>query len=323
VSEAARGAPRRAQSAFIIATRNRPEHLLRTVETLVAQTVLPGELCIVDSSDEATVRCDIEALCQRASLPLDYCHPAPRGLPTQRNVGIDRTHGDPAFFIDDDVLLARDCHEQILAEYERHGPEVGGVCASDTTPPRLPRLSILWRRAFGSGGWWPDASGRVRGGFFPEGVSESSTVREVEFFMGWFMSYRREVLEQERFDEALSGYAYEEDIDFSYRVSRRYKLLWTPAAKGDHLKTSASRLPRRQLLRMMIANHFYLHRKNMPQTLRYKLALWWAFLGLVLLNSTRAVRFRDPDHVMGMLVGLWEQALGKGLVDPARERAVT
>jgi GT2 family glycosyltransferase len=308
-----------AQSSFVIATRNRPDYLFDTVRSLVDQTILPGELCIVDSSGEANRRTEIEKMCENAGLVIDYHHPAPSGLPRQRNIGIDRTSGDPVFFIDDDVLLEPDCHERILREYANRPPSVGGVCAADTDPPRVPPASVIWRRAFGSGGWWPNASGRLRRGFFPEGISISEVPREVEFFMGWFMSFRREVFARERFDEALSGYAYLEDIDFSYRVSRNYKLVFLPSAKGDHLKASASRLSRHQLLRMMIANHFYLHRKNMPQTLLNKLALWWAFFGLLILNSTRALRFRNPDHVTGMLAGLREQARGKGLIDPAAE----
>ena len=137
--------------------------------------------------------------------------------------------------------------------------------------------------------------------------------------MGWFMSFKRDALGTERFDEALSGYAYMEDIDLSYRVSRHHKLLWTPEAEGRHLRASGARLDRKQLLRMMVANHFYLHRKNMPQTLRHKVALWWAFGGLLILNLTRAIRFRSGDHVTGMARGLWEQARGKGLIDPAAD----
>ncbi|MBA3628708.1 MAG: glycosyltransferase family 2 protein, partial [Actinobacteria bacterium] len=96
-------------SAFIIATRNRPEELRITVESIVAQTVLPGELCIVDSSVDTPVRSHIERLCADSGLRLDYMHPAPRGLPRQRNVGLDRTTGDPVFLVDDDVSLAPDC----------------------------------------------------------------------------------------------------------------------------------------------------------------------------------------------------------------------
>ncbi|CAN5623349.1 hypothetical protein BH24ACT26_BH24ACT26_20100 [soil metagenome] len=316
--------PDRAGSAFVIATRNRATELLTTVESLVAQSVLPAELCIVDSSEATPARSRIEELCARVALPLDYHHPAARGLTVQRNIGISRTTGDPVFLIDDDVWLAPDCHEQVLAEYERWGPELGGVRATPVRPARPPRVSILWRRLFGIGGWWPEASGRMRPGFFVEGVSEAAGVRKLAYFNGWFMSYRREVFEHERFDEALSGYAYKEDVDFSYRVYRRgYTLVQTPQARVDHFKTETGRLPPYQLQRMNVANQFYLHRKNMPQTARHKAALWWALVGLFTLNVGKAAQQRDHGYISGLVVGAWEQARGRGLIDPARENAAS
>ena len=168
----------RAGSCFIIATRKRHDDVLVAVRSLLAQTVLPGELCIVDSSDEPLGRAQIERLCEEAGVRLDYVHPAPRGLTRQRNIGIERTTGDPVFLIDDDVWLAPDVHEEILAEYGRWGPELGGVRGAPVFPQRPGRLTIRWRRVFGMGGFWPDASGRMRSGFFPEGVSASETVRE-------------------------------------------------------------------------------------------------------------------------------------------------
>jgi glycosyltransferase involved in cell wall biosynthesis len=308
-----------AQSTFLIATRNRPKELLETVESIVAQTVLPKELCIVDSSDETPARIEIEDMCREAGLTLLYLHPAPRGLTVQRNFGIDRTTGDPVFLLDDDVYLAPDCHERVLEEYKRWGPELGGVRASAITPSVPPRLAIFWRRIFGIGGWWPEASGRLRRGFWIEGVSQSAGVRKVDCFVGYFMSFRRSVFDFERFDEMLSGYAHKEDIDFTYRVSRRFTLVQTPKAKCEHFKTSTSRMPAFQLQRMNLGNQFYLHRKNMPQDLRHKLALWWGLVGLFVLNIGRAARYRDHGLVTGMVVGAFEQGRGKGLVDPALE----
>ena len=309
----------RAPSAFIIATYNRPDDLERTVQSLLAQTVLPSELCIVDASPEAPSRARIEELCGSAALPLDYHHPAPKGLTVQRNVGIDRTKGDPVFFIDDDVWMAPDCHEEILAEYERWGPELGGVRATPVRPATPSLATRIYRRIFGIGGWWPEASGKVRPGFYAEGVSDSAGVRKLEYFNGWFMSYRREVFEHERFDEALSGYGYKEDIDFSYRVSRRYVLVQTPKARCDHLKSPSARLNSHNLQRMNLANQFYLHRKLMPQDGYHRLALWWAWLGLFILNIGKAAQTKDTGLVTGMIAGAWEQLRGRGLVDPAAE----
>ena len=228
----------RAESCFIIATWNRHDYLVEAVRSLVRQTVLPAELCIVDSSDETPARAEIEELCAAAGIRLDYVHPAPRGLTIQRNIGIDRTTGDPVFLIDDDVVLAEDVHEEILAEFGRWGPELGGVRGAPVFPPDPGRATILWRKFFGMGGWWPEGSGRVRAGFFVEGVASSESVRRVEHFNGWFMSFRREVFEHERFDENLAGYAFKEDADFTYRVSKRgYVLVQTPKAKIHHHKT--------------------------------------------------------------------------------------
>ena len=307
----------RTGSCFVIATDDRPEYLLNAVRSLVEQTVLPQELCIVDSSAEAPAQAEIEKLCANVGLALEYVHPAPRGLPTQRNLGIDRTTGDPVFFVDDDVWIAPDAHEMILAEYERWGPELGGVCGVPLRPPVPHTLVKWWRRLFGMGGWWPEASGKMRAGFYAETVVASSSVRLLEFFTGWFMSYKREVFEHERFDENLHGYAYKEDVDFSYRVRKRgYLLVLTPKARIDHLKAPAQRLAPFDHQRMYLGNQFYLHRKNMPQTFKYKAALWWALLGTVPLYVGKAVQTRDHGHVTGLLVGAWEQARGRGLIDP-------
>ena len=312
---------RRAGSCFIIATRNRDEYLLDAVRSLVGQTVLPQELCIVDSSEEAPTRPAIEQLCLEAGLALDYVHPAPRGLTVQRNVGIDRTTGDPVFLIDDDVWMAPDVHEEVLAEYGRWGSELGGVRGVPVDPPMPGRLTILWRKLFGLGGWWPEASGRMLPGFFVEGVASSAGVRRLEYQNGWFMSYRRHVFEHERFDENLAGYGFKEDIDFSYRVARRgYVFVQTPRARIDHRKSPAERLSPFDRQRMSLANQFYLHRKHMPQTLGYKAGLWWALVGMLVLNVGKAIHNRDSGYLTGLVVGAWEQGRGRGLIDPTAAR---
>lgn len=298
---------RHADSAFVIATRDRAEELLRTVRSLAAQTVLPAELCIVDSSEATPNRHLVEACCSEAGLRLEYHHPAPTGLTLQRNVGIDRTTGDPVFLIDDDVLLDPTCHEAILSEYSSCGPKVGGIRPQmDVKVPML--VTHLFARLFGIGGWWPTNSGRVRRSLFAEFASDSSTVKEVECFPGSFMSFRREVFAHERFDEALPGYAYKEDIDFSYRVSRRYVLLQIPDARYEHLMTKSRRLPVHEVQKMLVGNHFYLHRKLMPQTLTSRAALWWAMAGVWILGIGKSVKERELGWVSGPIAGLVAEA---------------
>ena len=119
-----------------------------------------------------------------AGIRLRYVHPAARGLTVQR-CRYRRTSGDRVL-IDDDVWLDPDVHEEFLVEYERWGPELGGVRGSPSAPNPAKTTSLA--EALGLGGRWPEASGRMRGGFFVEGVSASKDVRRLEYMNGWFMS---------------------------------------------------------------------------------------------------------------------------------------
>jgi hypothetical protein len=71
---------------------------------------------------------------------------------------------------------------------------------------------------------------------------------------------------------------------------------------------------------MNLANQFYLHRKLMPQTARNRVALWWALIGLFVINVGKAAQTRDPGLFTGLIAGAVEQSRGRGLVDPAAER---
>jgi GT2 family glycosyltransferase len=126
------------------------------------------------------------------------------------------------------------------------------------------------------------------------------------------MSFRRGVFEQERFDENLGDYAFREDSDFSYRVAKRgYVLVQTPRARITHEKTGAQRLTPFELQRMNMENQLYLHRKNMPQTLKYRVALWWGLTGTFILSVGKAVETRDRGYATGMIAGAWDQLTGK------------
>jgi glycosyltransferase involved in cell wall biosynthesis len=307
----------RADSAVVIPTRNRPGELLSAIEALLMQTVLPGEICVVDSGDEPRSRRELETLCREAEVRLDYFHPAPRGSTIQRNIGVDRTSGDPIFFIDDDVLLAPDCHEQILREFARNGEEVGGIAA---TPSKSPRRSLatsqLLQRVFGLGGCDRDNFARMKPGFWCEDVCNPSRTVRLECMRGLCMAFRRAVFEFERFDDILPGYAYKEDVDFGYRVSRHYVLLQIPTAKCEHLESPRNRPNSHLIMRVYLGNQMYLHRKNMPQDLAHQTALWWGLFGQVLWFTARAIIERDAGLVTGFLTGVWDQLRGRGLLDP-------
>ena len=150
----------------------------------------------------------------------DYVQPATRGLTVQRNVGIDRTSGDPVFLIDDDVWLNHDSARRDPRRVRALGSRARRRArVARSTRPTRPR-----RRSSGAGSSAWAAGGRRPAGACAAGSSSRRdlarrrTCGGSSTSNGWFMSYRREVFDKVRFDEKLVGYACKEDVDFSYRV---------------------------------------------------------------------------------------------------------
>ena len=97
--------------------------------------------------------------------------------------------------------------------------------------------------------------------------------RDMEFMPGPFMSARRDIAAQVRFDERLNGYSLGEDDDFAYRLSRRGRIRYEPAAIVCHQELGRRDIDRpdgerRRMNRLQVVNKTYLFRKNFPQTLR-------------------------------------------------------
>ena len=61
-------------------------------------------------------------------------------------------------------------------------------------------------------------------------VVDVLSVTEVDWLSGCSMSFRRAVFEMFSFNEELTGYGLGEDVEFSYRVHQRGRLLVTPDA---------------------------------------------------------------------------------------------
>jgi GT2 family glycosyltransferase len=281
MGEEAFGFKKGAGLSVIICTRNRPDEVIRCLNSIVQQSRLPREVIIVDSSDSPVLEARLGAWHDGGTFELRYVRSAP-GLPHQRNVGVQESSGDIVFFLDDDVVLERDFIREIKKVFDNDpSGEIGGVMG-DILEERQTRQNTRWwqtllRRCFFLSDY---GDGKVRlSGFAtrPHGLDEVMTT---EFLSGCEMAYRRKVLDEFAFDERLQGYALMEDRDFSYRVSRRYRNVYTPFARCRHLRSPAQRQSQRELDQMLLKNHIYLFRKNSPKTPSHRLAFYLSIVGL-------------------------------------------
>lgn len=241
----------------IIATKDRYEDIVNCLNSLNSQTYLPYEIVIVDSSRSEKVKEVIDSM-GNLRFKLTYIRSA-AGLTLQRNVGVKLASGDLLAFFDDDIILSNDFFEQAIAVFSKDTKKRIGGIAGRITNDVMPRWSLQ-----GIVGLFTFLSyssyGQVRASGFNTDYNWCTEALNVDWLPGGLTIYRRSVFNEFSFDENMEGYCYNEDLDFSYRVSRKYECWYIPQATVLHKKSESRLSPK--IARTMIVNNNYLMRKN-------------------------------------------------------------
>jgi GT2 family glycosyltransferase len=235
----------------VICTKDRPDELRACLASLAAQTRAPDRVLVVDAS--GADQSDLVADAASGGLDVRYRRSEP-STTRQRNLGIDEATGDIIHFLDDDVVLEPGYLEAIDAVYgaDPQGTMlgVGGLPTNLATP--APTVS---RRVLGARG----RPGRV----LPSGrgvpVLAADKAIDVDWLSGCCMSFRAVALGHERFDPRYGGeegYALGEDLELSYRIRQRGRLVVTPAARLVHLESPRNRWDRRRWGRADVVNRY-------------------------------------------------------------------
>jgi GT2 family glycosyltransferase len=184
-------------------------------------------------------------------------------LTRQRNIGIDDASGDVIVFMDDDVSIEPDFFARLADAYR--DPAILGVTGRVIEPDTKRRggpASPLRRLVHGRG-----EEGTFTSYGYPRYVRTFDREHDVEFMPGCFMSARRDLAAQVRFDEHMGGYALAEDEDFSYRLSRLGRIRYVPEIVVRHRKLGFGSQDSRRFGCLVVVNRTYLFRKNFRRTL--------------------------------------------------------
>lgn len=272
----------------VIPTLDRQVFVERFLDSLNRQTLRPNEVIIVDASSESYEARYRQRLDRRVALV--YRRSAP-GLTRQRNRGIDLAKGDLIVFFDDDIVLESDYLRSTLNAFERpENRDVAVVYGRITNPP-INTPSVLGTiHRFGNTlistlFFLPRlGNGRFQPSGFPTMPTGRTGNQSSEYMPGGLTAYRADIIRQFRFDERLASYAYMEDDDVGYRISRQHTIIYCPNARCSHLPSNASRISPMTAGKMLIINHHYLWRKNFPHRWPYRLAHTVSLIGYPLLQ---------------------------------------
>jgi GT2 family glycosyltransferase len=295
-------------SALIICTRNRCTDVVNALASVTQQTRMPEEIIIVDSSDhklsEQPLFKDFFVSEKFPGARLLYYHTNP-GLPYQRNVGVTLATTKLVHFIDDDVLLESEYLAQMCAPFEADHTYLGGMGTVINLPKKKLEIFRFIRRLFFLQRNYAPGNFTLSG--MPTHAYGTSEFKAVQALGGCCMSYRKIIFLKHRFDETLGRYAWMEDCDFSWRVSRDGALFFNPAARLQHLNSPVSRDSQMAISKLFMKNYSYLFFKNFYPRNRLRIfAYWWTIVGLFL----EALVIRDRHHVRGYVQGLWQYRRG-------------
>lgn len=285
--------------SVIIATKSRPEPLRAALQSAAATLASDGEVIVVDGDPARSARAVVEEA--RAEHPeLEVRHIGHGGgSAVQRNVGIDAAAGDVVVFIDDDCTIEPGMFAALGAAYAHAG--VVGATGRILRDPRAgvvaePDSRLRWL-ILGGG-----RQGSMTSFGFRRPIFDVEQPRDVEYMPGPLMSALREVAAVVRFDERLSAYALGEDDDFSYRVSRRGRVRYEPAARVTHHELGFGSMDRRALDRLRVVNRAYLFHKNFAQTVPARAG----FAGLLAILCAHRILNREWSGLRGLLEGIWQ-----------------
>ena len=267
--------------SVVICTKDREKSLVRAIDSLLIQTRLPEEIVIVDDGQLPSYF--YEQNINQHNIKYQYIKKEKPGVALSRNLSVKTIDSDIVLVIDDDVVWDRDYIKSIMdiSEFNDTNTIAGvtGVLRVSYTPGILTFLKFFCLDGSRSGKVLASGSGvLVRENSIQEPV-------DVQWLPGFNMSYRKYIFTQFLFDPSFSGNGWGgEDRDFSYRVSKKYKLVATPHARLVHLKDTTSRVNNRRF-GYMETNFFYrFFYKNMPKLPVNYLAITWAITGILVKN---------------------------------------
>jgi len=294
--------------AIIIATRDHPQELRRTLTSLEAQSVLPRQVIIVDGGAR-TVE-DVVGAFPRLSIVYRRVHPP--ALARQQNLAINDVDpsADLIGFVDDDIVLEPGALDAMLAFWEQAPPDVGGAAfniVNNIAPPRAVWLKSL----FGMDSRRPGVM--LRSGCQTR-IGAVSDTRAVSWLNSGTTVWRRQVWETWRLDERFGDRAHLYDVDFSFRVGRRFRLMVVAQARVREVPDPARRWDDEAFGRWQVVNRLYFVSKHPELSLA---RCCWALVGQVLVNVGRGFVERDRRLLRragGNLAGWWHVVRHRGEV---------
>jgi glycosyltransferase involved in cell wall biosynthesis len=293
--------------SVVIATKDRPAFLKRTITSMAQQSVVPAEVVVVDGSLDGAS----QTVCEREQWPFTiiFIKASQQGAASQRMEGIRQTNFDVIWFADDDIILEPLCTERLWRAFEVH-PQAGAVSAMITNQ-RYTKPGKLTQTMFRimDGRARQTYAGLLIGpawNLLPEDEPSLPEYVLCEWLNTTCTLYRKAAFPSPVFDHFFSGYSLMEDVAVSSVIGRTHLLVNARTARIFHDSQPGSHKNNVRLVsEMALVNRFYVMTRVLGRTgwdYVWKLFLLEAFGIATSLRTFRAL-LQLPQVVVGKIVG--------------------
>jgi len=274
----------------VIPTKNRPNDLDRLLKSINSQTELPKNVIIVDQSDTLIKPKG------NYKFPIDHLHEnSLSGLTAAKNEGVKHSQSDIIYFFDDDIILYDDFFETINQQFEKY-QDIFGICGRQVNS-KSSRFKLVMFNMFHKG-CFKDIRKKCNSGF------EKAALKPTNILPGGITGYRKAVFQEFLFDEKLIKYCLGEDMDFSYRVSSKYKLAFSTKALAIHNHSTIGRYNPYVSFSCKVVGYAYFFKKNVSPTLLNTLSFVWVEVGVLVDALQYSILKLNLDSIKGFFKGI-------------------
>ena len=269
-----------AKISVVIPTYNRSDAFQRTIAVMENSNRKPDEIIVVDQTKDEVLATKIKDTCANSGLKIYYFHESEPSLTKARNVGLTKVTGDIVVFMDDDVDVKDNTFGLVEEIFSDTKVALLGGFNKTTDSNQTFKGTLFGKSSFFK--WHKGHVTKAVYGMFPK---HCETQVETEWAMGFFFAIRKRYVDEWNltFDENLKYYAYNEDMDFTYRFyllskNAGMKCLYDSRIVVDHRVSSEFRIPTRKATFMVCVHRRYLSNKLFG-SLNSKLWTIWCDMG--------------------------------------------
>ena len=293
--------------SVVVCTKDRQDDIKNFLYSLISQVRLPEELLIIDASEHEK---DIEAVVRNIvseKIPSIKYYKTKPHLAYQKNFAISKLddRSKAVSFFDDDVILDSKYINVIMKvlEYPNRA-DIAGVTGKIANAKKV-SIKVIKKIFF----LYSLQKGKIlKSGCNVRNLDKLNTSVFIEWMPGGMSTYRRYVFNDFKFDEYYSrNGAGIEDIDFSFKVAKRYKFLFVPQAILEHRETNISRIAEERFGYIQVMERYYFIKNNM-NTFTNRSVFIWSIFGIILINLFSACK--EPKIFRSRIKRLFGNALG-------------